>query len=288
MKQCVLVVNPTSGKGKGATAVGPVAQRLGEHNIGVRVVTGRDAADATDIARKAVADGVDAVVAVGGDGMVHLVAQAIAGTDTPLGIIPAGSGNDWARHLGLPFDAVAAADVIAAGRTRPVDAVRWEGGWWVNVLGAGFDSRVQERGNALHWPKGPRRYDLATLLELKGLKPIPFRITLDGEELQTDACFVTVGNGAAYGGGMQIVPTAVADDGLLDVVVIGAVSRFTLARMFPTVYKGTHVRHPAVQQHRARVVRLEAPGEVSYADGERLGPLPITSECVRGAIQLLS
>jgi diacylglycerol kinase (ATP) len=288
LREVALATNPTSGKGRGARLVGPVAERLGGHGIAVRVVTGEDAAEATGLVAAAVADGVDAVVALGGDGMVHLAAQAVCGTDTPLGIVPAGTGNDFAVALGVPTDPMSAVDRLVNGRPRSIDAVRSSGVWWLNVLGSGFDSAVNERANRMRWPKGKRRYDLAILAELRVFRPIRFCLTLDGVPWETEAMLVAVGNGVSYGAGMRITPDAVLDDGLLDVTVIGPLPRWELLRVFPTVYKGAHVRHPAVSQRRARVVRLEAAGQVAYVDGERLGPLPTTAECVPGAVRILS
>jgi len=232
---------------------------------------------------------VDALVALGGDGMVHLALQAVAGTSTALGIVAQGTGNDLANHLGLPVRSpVKAADVVADGVTRAIDAVRVRplGVWFGGVLGAGFDSVVSERANAMRWPKGPQRYNLAVAAELPRFKPIPFRITFDGELVETDAMLVAVGNASSYGAGMKVTPDAVIDDGLLDVSVLGPVSKLEFLKTFPKVYKGTHVHHPAVTIRRARVVQLEAIA-VAYADGERVGPLPLTCECVPGAVRVL-
>jgi len=285
--EVALVVNPTAGRGRGAGLVAPVVERLRRGGVAARVVTGGDAAEAADLARKAVADGVDALVALGGDGMAHVALQAVAGTDTPLGIVPAGTGNDLAKSLGLPVDPMVAADVVAGGSVRAVDAALAGEVWWACVLGAGFDSAVTERANSMRWPRGPRRYDLAILAELRVFRPRPFTLTLDGVPVETEAVFVAVGNAPSYGAGMRIAPDAELDDGLLDVTVVGPLSRVALVRMVPTVYAGTHVAHPAVTRHRARVVGLASPGQLAYADGERLGPLPCSSTCHPGALRVL-
>ncbi len=283
-----LVVNPTSGKGRGAAVRAAVEERLRQSGAGVRTIVGRDAADAADLTRRAVAEGVDALVAVGGDGMVHLALQAVAGTATPLGIVPAGTGNDLANCLRIPADPVAAAALIAAGARRRIDAVRAGDRWYGCVLGAGFDSVVNERANRLRWPRGGSRYDVAIALELPRFKPLPFVLTLDGEEWRTDAMLVAVGNAQSYGAGIRITPDALLDDGLVDVLVLAPVSKLELVKTLPRAREGEHTTHPAVTIRRARTVTLECPGVVAYADGERIGPLPLTCECVPGAVEVFA
>lgn len=288
-----LISNPTAGRGRAGRLVGTVLAGLAARGVAAEQVRGRDAAEALDSCHAAVAGGTSALVALGGDGTVHLAVQAVAGRDTALGIIPAGTGNDFAACVGVPSDLRCAIDVVAAGRTRAVDAVRATdeaGGqqWWAGVLGAGFDSAVNERANRMRWPRGPRRYDVAIFAELLRLKPRRFAVEIDGHREELLATFVAVGNAPAYGGGMRIAPTADLADGLLDVVVVGPVSRSQLVRIKPRVYAGNHVGHPAVSTARGAVVRVESDGVVAYADGERLAALPVTSQCVPGALNVLA
>lgn len=287
-----LLVNPTAGGGRAGQLAFDVLTRLRTHRLDVAVLAGRDAAEALGLARRAVAQGTPALVALGGDGMVHLAVQAVAGTDTPLGIVPAGTGNDFAATLGLPRrDPMAAVDVIArelAGGGREVDAARAAGKWFASVLGAGFDSRVNDRANRLTWAGGRLRYNLAILAELGVFRPLEFRISLDGVPEHTQAMLVAVGNGRSYGAGMQITPNAELDDGLLDVTILHPVSKAEFLRTFPRVYRGTHLDHPAVDSRRARVVELDSPGVNAYADGEFLSALPVTCECVPKALRVLA
>jgi diacylglycerol kinase (ATP) len=284
-----LVVNPTSGKGRGAAARAAVEERLRARGASVRTIVGDDAEHAADLSRAAVAEGVDALVALGGDGMVHLALQAVAGTETPLGIVPAGTGNDLAWSLGIPQrDPIAAADMVLAGSQRTIDAVRTEHRWFACVLGAGFDSVVNERANTLRWPRGPMRYNVAIAFELPRFKAMPFVLTLDGEQWRTDAMLVAVGNARSYGAGIRITDEAVLDDGLLDVFVLAPVSKLDFVRTLPKARTGSHLGHPSVTVKRARVVTIESPGVVAYADGERMGPLPLTCECVPGALRVFA
>jgi diacylglycerol kinase (ATP) len=298
----VLLLNPTSGKGRAAQAAPAAAARLQDRGIEVVQVVGHDAADARERLRHAIAAAPTAgVVAVGGDGTVHLCLQEIAGTEVGLGIVPAGTGNDTAKHLGLPTDARAAADVVAdavlGGPTRTVDAgsvVSADGiqRWFLAVMSSGFDSLVNERANTMTWPSGQARYLRAILAELRVFKPVPYTMVLDeGTEtevrVEQRGMLVAVGNGTSYGGGMKVCPGALIDDGLLAVTFLGELSTPTFLRVFPTVYKGTHVERAEVAEYVARTVTLDAPGQVAYADGERIGPLPVSVRVEPGAVRLL-
>jgi diacylglycerol kinase (ATP) len=288
-RRIALLVNPTSGKGRGGRLLEPVADRLRRSGVAVDVVTGRDADEAFDRVRDRVAAGVDGVVAVGGDGLVNIALQVVAGTDVPLGVVPAGTGNDIARALGLSLDdPVAAVDLVVRGATRPIDLGRANGRWFAGVLGSGFDSMVNERANRMSWPSGRSRYNLAILAELRTFRPVPYELVLDGEPWTTEAMLVAVGNGSSYGGGMRVCPDARLDDGLLDITVLGPISKPEFLRVFPTVYKGTHVRHPAVTVRRARQVSLTSAGVTAYADGERVAVLPITCDAVRNGMHVFA
>jgi diacylglycerol kinase (ATP) len=288
-REIALLTNPTSGKGRGARARAGVLARFRDAGLVVRDLEGRDADEALDLARQCVQDGVETLVVCGGDGMVHLGAQAVATTGTRLGIVPTGTGNDVARYFDLPRkDPLAAADRVIAGRTRTVDLARSGASYFVTVLAAGFDAIVNERANAMTWPRGQMRYNLATLLELRTFEPLPYTLDLDGSTRRVEAMLVAVGNGPSFGGGLRITEGAVLDDGLLDVVVIKTMTKPDLVRTYPKLFKGTHVTHPQYEHHRVRRVTVAAPGIVSYADGERFGPLPLTVECVPGALTVLA
>ncbi|MFF3752660.1 diacylglycerol kinase [Streptomyces sp. NPDC002018] len=292
--EITLFVNPTAGRGRGARAARPAAAALRDAGFSVRTVLGSDAADALRRAREAVERGTGALIAVGGDGLVSLALQAVAGTPTPLGVIAVGTGNDFARALGLPLRDPAAAGRLAAdalknGGVRAVDLGRAGGNWFGTVLASGFDSRVNDRGNRMRLPAGRFTYDLAMVAELAALRTVPYRLILDdGVEREIEATLVAVGNGSSYGGGMRICAGARLDDGLLDVTVVGPCSRTTLLTVFPKVYRGTHLDHPVVTRHRTARITLAAPGVTGYADGEPLGPLPLTATCVPGAVRVLS
>jgi diacylglycerol kinase (ATP) len=286
--EIALLTNPTSGKGLGARTVDVVLPRLREAGYAVRNLVGRDADEALELARTCVADGIETLVVVGGDGMVHLAVQALAGTDTRLGLVPAGTGNDVARYFDLPLkDVAAATDVVIGARERRIDLARVGSTYYVTVLAAGFDAIVNERANQMTWPKGQMRYNLATLAELRTFKPIPYVLELDGEQHRFEAMMVAVGNGPSFGGGLRITEGAALDDGLLDVVVIMPMSKLELVKTYPKLFKGTHVEHPQYRHHAARKVTVAAPGITAYADGERIAPLPLTVEVAPLALRVL-
>jgi diacylglycerol kinase (ATP) len=288
-REIALLTNPTAGKGRGAKIRQRAVSRLRGAGLTVRDLQGRDASEALDLARQCVADGVDAVVVCGGDGMVHLAVQAVATTGTPLGIIPAGTGNDVARYFDLPRkDPDAAVDRVIAGTTRTVDLARSGSQFFVTVLAAGFDAVVNERANRMTWPKGQMRYNIATLAELRVFEPLPYTLQIDGRVLELEAMLVAVGNGPSFGGGLRITEGALLDDGMLDVVIIKPMSKAGLIRTYPKLFKGTHVTHPQYEHHLARSVTVAAPGIVAYADGERFGALPLTVECAAGALTVLA
>lgn len=292
--EITLFVNPTAGSGRGARAAQPAASALRDAGFSVRTVLGEDADDALRRAREAVAAGTGALIAVGGDGMMSLALQAVAGTATPLGAVAVGTGNDFARALGLPVRDPAAAGRLAAellksGTARAIDLGRVGERWFGSVLASGFDSQVNDRGNRMRWVGGRFKYDLAILAELAAFRPTPYRVRLDGGPVtEIEATLIAVGNGTSYGGGMRICADAVMDDGLFDVTVVGDCSRTTLLKVFPKVYRGTHLGHPKVTVHRVSSIELAAAGVTAYADGEPLGALPLTATCVPGAVRVLA
>ena len=286
-----VLVSPSAGRGRGAVLAVAVLAAFREAGFAPEVLPATSGPDAERQAAKAVAEGTRAVVAVGGDGTVHAALQAVAGTTTPLAVVPAGTGNDLVLALGAPRDplaaARAAAEDLSAGTTRRVDAGRTGDRWWATVLCCGFDSAVTDRANRLRWPRGRRRYDVAVLAELARLRPRELTLVLDGESQSLPITMVAVGNTAWYGGGMKICPGADPADGRFDVTVVGATSRLELMRTKPRLTDGTHVDHPSVSVFRAARVELSSPGVTTYADGEPVAPLPAVAECIPGALTVV-
>ena len=294
ISRVTVLTNPMSGHGNAPHAAERAVARFQELGVDVIEIVGRDAAHARLLVDEALAAGTDALVVIGGDGVIRLALQALARGDVPLGIVPAGTGNDHAREYGIPVgDPAAAVDIIAAGRTEAVDLglIRGDDGtqtWFGTIAATGFDSLVSDRVNRMSWPHGRMRYNLAIVAELSKLRLLPFRLVFDGErEVVTELTLAAFGVTRSYGGGMLICPDADHADGLLDVTMVASASRLKLMRLFPTVFKGTHTALEEVSTDRARTVRVECPDINAYADGDYVCPLPAEISAVPGALRIL-
>jgi diacylglycerol kinase (ATP) len=289
-----MLTNPASGHGSASRAAERAVAQLHRRGIDVVAIACTDAEHARRLVDGALERGMDALVVVGGDGIISLALQVVAQTDIPLGIIPAGTGNDHAREFAIPTkDSDAAADVIVDGVVETVDLGRIRGAdgtdkWFGTVMAAGFDSLVTDRTNRMKWPHGRMRYNLAMVAELSKLRLLPFRLTLDGRELETDLTLAAFGNTRSYGGGMLICPGADHSDGLLDVTMVQSASRTRLIRLFPTVFKGTHIDLDVVRTERARTITVDSRGINAYADGEYVCPLPVEVSAVPAALKILT
>jgi len=293
MQRVTVLTNPMSGHGNAPHAAELAVARFQQLGIDVTEIVGRDAAHARALTAEALEPGPDALVVVGGDGVIGLALQLLAHNDIPLGIVPAGTGNDHAREYGIPTDDPAAAvDVIVDGRTAVVDLGRICGAdgsqtWFGTVAATGFDSLVSDRVNRMRWPHGRMRYNLAIVAELSRLRPLQFRLSFDdGPEVVTELALAAFGITRSYGGGMLICPDADHADGLLDVTMVRAVARARLIRLFPKVFKGTHVGVAEVSTARARRVTVASPGINAYADGDYVCPLPAEISAVPGALRI--
>ena len=281
-----VLANPAARKGRGAAHYAQVLAALRARGD---PFTELDAAT-PDLARAALrsvtADQSARVLLVGGDGLVHLALQELATTMTVVGIIPAGTGNDFAHALGLDRRSLAEQVDAALGPARALDAIRTTHGWVASVATIGFAASVNARANALAWPGGRARYTVATVAVLPRLRPVSLVLELDGERVEVTTTMLAVANTAFFGGGMAICPDARADDSLLDIAVVGDVRPLTLLRVFPRVFRGTHVTHPQVTMYRARHVKLLATTADVWGDGELLGPAPVELEAAGSAFRV--
>lgn len=298
IRTVALLVNPAAGGGRGAKIATRAADRLRSHGIEVTRLEGADAEESLRLARRAVASGVDALVVCGGDGMVSLAVQAQAFTDIPVGIIPAGTGNDLARDYAIPLDGPeAAADVVAAGRVEHVDLGQAtpDGGEpqvFASILCAGLDAKVNRRVNEMKLLGGPLRYVIAAVMEFPVYRPRQFRMTFDAglpteEAVESEVLLSAFAITRSYGGDMKIAPSADRADGLFDVCYIGRISKLKFARHFPKIYSGGHIGLEGVNTRRCRTVRLEAHDVEAFADGDFVAPLPVTVEVLPGAGRFL-
>ena len=293
-RRLLVAVNPAASFGRNRSVGPAVAERLITEGYEVSMVREANFELLRRETESALEQGTDGLVVVGGDGMASLGINLVAETEVPLAIVATGTGNDFARGLGLPFDDPAAATeaMLAALRRppRPIDAGIVRHGahrtWFACVVSTGFDAVVNERANHMTRPRGPSRYTLALVRELATFRPRRYVITIDGVRREQRAMLVSVANTPSFGGGMQIVPHADLTDGWLDVFIVHPLSRAGLIAVFPKVFAGEHVDHPAVEFVRARHISIEADDIVAYADGERLGALPIEVDVVAAALSV--
>jgi len=281
-----LVINPVAGQGKGASVGTHVAGYLNSRGIKYEIIFGRNGIDQADALQRFLDRNPDCsgVIAVGGDGLLHLVLQKITPAQVPLALIPAGTGNDFVRTLGWSLDDVdAILESVLSKKPASVDLGLVDGEWFGAILSTGFDSIVNEKANAMSWPKGPMKYNAAIAIVLPRFKPHHYEIVLDDRTISTQAMLIAVSNGRSYGGGMLVCPQADVSDGYFDVMVLHPVSKLEFIKVFPRVFKGTHITHPAVEIVRSKSVKITADA-VAYADGERIGQLPVSAQCIPGAL----
>jgi len=279
-----IAINPTSGHGKGVKVGQKVVEYFDRHNLDYQVFSGLSA----DLLRKELESHLHThsckgIISVGGDGLAHLVLQVAVPRHIPFAVMPAGTGNDIVRTLGWSLDEIESyLDRVTTVPASAIDLGNVDSEWFAAILSTGFDSVVNERANRLSWPKGPQRYNVAIAMELPQFKPLEYEITVDTHSFTTKAMLIAIGNGRSYGGGMYVCPQAQMHDGLFDVMILEPVSKIEFLKVFPKVYSGSHITHPKVKIFRTKRITLVADA-IAYADGERIGPAPISAECVRDA-----
>ena len=291
-----IVINPTSGRGRGKADGAAAKVEFAKHGVDLVDLSADSFQAASANAKKAIQEKtIEGLIVVGGDGMFHLAVNATANTDFPVGLIAAGTGNDSARALKLPIhDVVAGVKHIVdrLEQTRVVDLIESQSDskkfYSFGAVSAGFDALVNKRANLWTWIKGPVKYRLAMYRELAAFKPISYRAVIDGEERIFEANLCTVSNCPSYGGGLYITPEASVDDGSLDLFILNSISRMELIKLFPTVYEGKHVTHPAVEIIRAKEVTLHSPGMPAYSDGEHVGESPVTCTVAPKALRVFA
>lgn len=271
-----VLVNPSAGKGRAARAAEAALRRLRADGAEIREYSGDSAEETRRLAIVALAARPAALVVVGGDGTASGILDLLCESGVATVFVPAGTGNDVARALGVPLDdPVRAASAALTGSPRRIDVgeVRCAGSsrLFLTVAALGFDAKVSARTDRLRWPRGRLRYYLALLVELARLTPMAFRISVDGEPArELPGTLIAVGNTASYGGGMPVCVGAAPDDGMLDVVRVDPLGRLRLLTLFPSLLAGRHLDLDAVSHRQARSVVVSEPGLVVYADGERV------------------
>jgi len=280
----LVAINPSSGHGKGAAFGERVTDYLSAKKAPYRVFSAQSASQLRNEIEIALDAGkYQGVISVGGDGLAHLLLQLAIPRSIPFAIIPAGTGNDIVRTLGWSLtDINGYLDQVISTDPQSIDLGNVDSEWFAAILSTGFDSVVNERANSLKWPKGPQRYNAAIALELPKFQPIEYEITMDSVKMTTKAMLIAVGNGRSYGGGMLVCPHAQINDGLFDVMILEPVTKVEFLKVFPKVFSGSHISHPAVKTFRTQKISIVADA-VAYADGERIGLAPVSAECIASA-----
>lgn len=280
----LVAINPSSGQGKGALFAKRVTSFLSSKAIEYQVLSADNALTLrVELERTLDSRNYEGILSIGGDGLAHLVLQFAVPRSIPFAVIPAGTGNDIVRAIGWSLNELDGyLDAILSTTAQPIDLGNVDSEWFAAILSTGFDSVVNERANTLKWPKGPQRYNAAIALELPKFVPIEYEITMDSMTITTEAMLIAVGNGRSYGGGMLVCPHAQMNDGLFDVMILEPVSKIEFLKVFPKVFSGSHISHPAVKTYRTQKISISADA-VAYADGERIGRAPVSAECIASA-----
>ncbi|MDR0435454.1 MAG: diacylglycerol kinase family lipid kinase [Propionibacteriaceae bacterium] len=299
-----LIVNPASGHGRAGKLLPQVTlalvRGLSEYTVQVRAT--KDYAEANQCAREAVlaASGdnpahPDMLLVMGGDGMASVGLNACVGSNVRLGVIPAGTANDFCRGMGVPYTTIDAVKAVLAGYERLVDLTevdgRLTGGekrrYVGSVVSTGYDAKVNYRTNHRTVSLGSVSYTIDALAELARFKPLDYRVVIDGQALELPAMFIAVGNAGVFGGGMQVCPLADPTDGWLDITIARPISRLGLLRLLPQMYSGAFAKDPCVELLRCREITIDGGNMFAMGDGEELGEVPLTARCRQGALYLL-
>jgi YegS/Rv2252/BmrU family lipid kinase len=283
-----LIVNPSAGDGRAGRVLAEVQAALTEHGLEHHVERTTSLEHARELARAAGAAG-ETAAALGGDGLVGAVADALKHTDGVVGVLPGGRGNDFARVLGIPRDPRGACSVLAFGEVRQLDLGEVGSTTFIGIASCGFDSEANRVANETRLVRGNLVYAYGAIRALLGWKPARFEVRLDGGEARVVLGYtVAAANSKAYGGGMYLAPQASLEDGLLDVVLVAYVSKLRFLRLLPTVFKGEHVRQPNVEIVRAREVEISANRPFAlYADGDPVAQLPVTVRALAKAVRVI-
>jgi len=284
MKPNLIFANPTSGKGRGAKVLSRTLSYLDSQKLRYNVIAASSlSASLADLNRRNLNE-FERCLVIGGDGMMHHAINAVSDF-LPIGLIPAGTGNDFARALGLELRYPERnIDLFLSRQYEAIDLGEVNGRRFAAICSTGFDSIVNERANTMSWPRGKRKYDIAMLQELPRFKPRRYQITVDEKSFEAEAMLIAVGNGSSYGGGMKVCPNADLRDGMLDVMLLHPVPKLEFLKIFPHVYSGGHIKHPQVEILRGRSITIKGDA-VTYADGERIAPTPASITALPGVLR---
>ena len=285
----LVVSNSSAGKGKGSALAGELIKLLSNGGFDNKLIDCDTFSETQTLLENEIqTDRYRYLVAVGGDGLVNLCLQMVAEKPISLGVIAAGTGNDFARATGFygksvheVFSIITKVEPVKIdlGKAVSVDGTKW----FVQVLSTGFDAIVNSLANKMTWPRGKSKYTVATILILSRFKSIPYKIEIDGRIFEQNAMLLAVANGESYGGGMRICPGASNSDGIFDILIVRPVTKIVLLTIFPKVFKGNHIPHPKIDVYKGKSLKISGP-TVSYADGEFVSQLPLEINNIPNAL----
>jgi len=283
-----IIANPVAGRGKAKASIERVISILRERKVEFDLTLTHAPGEATELAQNAVKDGWKAIISLGGDGTASEIIGGLAGSDSALGIICCGTGNDFARNLGLPTDIGRALNVILSDKRRRIDVGCERDQIFANIAGIGFSSDVTAQANAMQKVNGSLSFFAATYKALSSLKAKPVRIELDDETIETEIVNITISNMRYAGGGMIFAPDAIVDDGLFDICVIGKISKLSLAMTFPQMYRKTGPKHPALMRFKSSKIRISSDQPLAKMfDGNINGETPLEAKIIPQAIEVI-
>ncbi len=284
-----LIVNQVAGKGQGIAVAEQASRVLRKYGLVTEVVYSRSPDDPAELARAAVRDRLPLVVGVGGDGLISHVAHELVHSETALGIVPAGVGNDFARGIGIPLELNDACRLLVQGKVRTIDVGQVNDRYFFSVAVMGFGAEVNRRANQFRRLRVNALYTLLTVATAFSYQPQPFSIAYDGRERRCLSWMIAVGNTWSCARGMALVPAARPDDGVLDACIINGMGKWELLYTFPRVFKGRHIYSTGIDTIRGKemMISSDCPCEI-YADGERFGVLPVTLRAVPQALQVVT
>lgn len=274
-----IILNPAAARGKTLKIREQIEAELKENDIDYELYISKSAEDIFSVTRQNITKDYSNFVGIGGDGTIHYIANALAGTNKNLGYIPVGSGNDIAKNLGIPLDIEKACEVIKKARTKKIDlGLINDKYYYLCIAGAGFDSEVTRLANETRLPvKGPLKYTYAVYKTLITFRPKIFHIEYDHNQRQMELMMMVASNMQAYGGGMKITPDADPCDGKLDICIIKKMTKIHFVKAFPRVFDGKHIGDPNIEIFKADTLKIECDRKADvFADGEYICSLPVS------------
>ena len=280
-----LLINRFARKGEGHEKTDLIMQRFADWGIDVSLVQGETISEINASLRQIVTAGQQRLIVAGGDGIIHHAIQALAQSDTILGIVPIGTGNDFCRSLDYPMNIEEAID-RAMGDAVWTDLLKVGERWVASVVTFGFSGIVNTKAERLSWPKGPSRYTVATLGALPFLQSKLITFEIDGIHHELNLCLSNIANTSDFGGGMKIAPSANPFDGKANITFVSKIGRIELLLFFRRVFNGSHMNHHKVTGMEAQEIRIATEGLDLWGDGEFLGVTPEIIELVPKALLL--